>query len=236
MDEDETLVKLDNVPDTTEEWYELGMYTKKPNTTPKTDIIVSSKKGVKISVKEESGARLMSGAINETIATIRVAVEESGDVALKEFAESIFEKLKGHDTRGRIKGTTAGILKKLKLREDPNAEPEDKSEKVIWYIEQAKRELAALIKEIKKFPKAYRALLHEAITGEVKFGKDNPACANYVLTWNDKGECDVYDVDEYINKFGASYKIYATYKSSSVKVAGVKSGERDSWMVMSLSN
>ena len=229
------LNKLDNVPDTTQTWYDLGLYTKKPNTTPKTDII-SNDNSVKISVKEESGARLMSGAVNETIATIRVAVEESGDAALKAFAEGIFEKLKGQSTRGRIKGTTAGILKKLKLREDPNAEPEDESEKIIWQIEQAKRELAALIEEIKKFPKAYRALLHEAITGEVKFGKESPATANYILTWDKKGNCDIYDVEDYINKFGNQYKIYATYKSSSVKVDGVKTGERDSWMVMTLSN
>ena len=230
-----TLNKLDNVPDTTQTWYDLGLYTKKPNTTPKTDII-SNDNSVKISVKEESGARLMSGAVNETIATIRVAVEESGDAALKEFAEGIFEKLKGQSTRGRIKGTTASILKKLKLREDPSQEPNDESEKVIWQIEQAKNELAALIEEIKKFPKAYRALLHEAITGEVKFGKESPATANYILTWDKKGNCQMYGIDEYINKFGNSYKIYATYKSSSVKVDGVKTGARDSWMVMTLSN
>lgn len=236
MDDDETLGKLNNVPDTTDEWYELGMYTKKPNTTPKTDIIVSSKKGVKISVKEESGARLMSGAINETIATIRVAIRESNNKELKEFADSIFEKLKGKPTRGRIKGTTAGILKKLNLRENPNDEPEDESEKIIWNIEQAKRELAALIEEIKKFPDVYKALLHEAITGDVKFGENNPASANYILTWDKKGNCEVYDIDQYIKKFGASYKVYATYKSASVKINGVKNGTRDSWMVMTLSN
>ena len=236
MDDDETLTKLDNVPTTTDEWYELGMYTKKPNTTPKTDIIVSSKKGVKISVKEESGARLMSGAINETIATIRVAIKESNNKALKDFADEIFKKLEGKETRGRIKGTTAAILKKLGLRENPDVEPDDESEKIIWGIEQAKRELAALIEEIKKFPDVYRALLHEAITGDVKFGKNNPASANYILTWDKRGECDVYDIDSYINKFGNSYKIYATYKSASVKINGVKDGTRDSWMVMTLSN
>lgn len=236
MDDDETLAKLDNVPTTTDEWYELGMYTKKPNTTPKTDIIVSSKKGVKISVKEESGARLMSGAINETIATIRVAIRESNNKALKDFANDIFKKLEGKETRGRIKGTTAAILKKLGLRENPDVEPDDESEKIIWGIEQAKRELAALIEEIKKFPDVYRALLHEAITGDVKFGENNPASANYILTWDKKGECNVYDIDSYINKFGNSYKIYATYKSSSVKINGVKDGTRDSWMVMTLSN
>ena len=236
MDDDETLTKLDNVPTTTDEWYELGMYTKKPNTTPKTDIIVSSKKGVKISVKEESGARLMSGAINETIATIRVAIRESNNKALKDFADDIFKKLEGKETRGRIKGTTAAILKKLGLRENPDVEPDDESEKIIWGIEQAKRELAALIEEIKKFPDVYKALLHEAITGDVKFGENNPASANYILTWDKRGECNVYDVDSYINKFGNSYKIYATYKSSSVKINGVKDGTRDSWMVMTLSN
>lgn len=231
----DNLSKLANVPNTTKEWYDLGMYTKKPNTTPKTDII-SASKACRISVKEESGARLMSGGVNETIATLRVAIRESGDKELQDFAENIFNNLQGANTRGRIQGTTDDILKKLKLRENPNDEPEDESERIIWKIEQAKYQLAALIEKIKTFPSVYQALLKEAITGNVKFGENNEAAANYVLTWDKNGKCELYDVDDYIKKFGNQYKIYATYKSSSVKVRGVKTGARDTWMVMTLSN
>ena len=230
------LSKLNNVPETTSEWYELGMYTKKPNTTPKTDII-SDKKGIcKISVKEESGARLMSGAVNETIATMRAAVNNSGNKEVQDFVDEIVNELKDKKTRGRIVGTTKAILKKLSLRDDKEVAPEDESERVIWEIERSKERLAALIEHLKKFPDVYHALLKEAITGEVKFGKNNAACANYILTWNNKGECQIYTTDDYIDKFGKDYKIYATYKSSSVKLDGVKSNTRDSWMVMTLSN
>lgn len=233
---DDELAKLENSPDTTQEWYDLGMYTKKPNTTPKTDII-SDKKGLcKISVKEESGARLMSGAVNETIATIRAAVNNSGNKEVQDFVNEIVNELKDKKTRGRITGTTKNILKKLSLRTDKEVPPEDESEKIIWEIEQAKEKLAALIEHLKKFPDVYHALLKEAITGEVKFGKNNPACANYILTWDNKGKCYIYTTDDYIEKFGKEYKIYATYKSSSVKIEGVKSSARDSWMVMTLSN
>ena len=236
---DDKLHKLDNVPAATDEWKELGMYKdKNPNTTPKTDIISNEKGNCRISVKEATGARLMSGAINETIATIRVAISKSNDKALQDFADSIFQKLTGDEieTRTKIKGTTSAILKKLKLRENPQDAPEDEDELKIWKIERAKEELAALIEKIKLFPDAYDALLREAITGEVKFGENNPACADYVLTWDRKGNCEVYTTDDYIQKFGKDYKVYATYKSSSNKVAGVKDGTRSTWMVMTISN
>lgn len=235
------LEKLDKSPDVTQEWVELGLYNeKRPNATPKTDIIRNNRGNCRISVKEASGARLMSGAVNETIATIRAAIENSGNTELKDFADSIFAKLTGENVelRARIKGSTTEILKKLKLRENPDEEPEDEDEAKIWRIEQAKNELNALIEKLKDknaFPGVFDAILKEAITGEVKFGKNSPACADYVLLWDSKGNVDIYTTDDYIQKFGSEYRIYSTYKSSSNKVKGVKDGSRNTWMVMTIS-
>ena len=238
--EKETLHKLD-AANTTDEWFELGMYTKKPNATPKTDIISTKNNKVRISVKEESGARLMSGAINETIATLRVAVNKSGNKELKELVDNTCKQLtEDHIFRGTIKGSTKSILRKLGQRPDSENPPEDESERIVWQIEQAKNILAGLIEKIKSFPDVYKEVLHEAISGMVKFGVD-PGCANYVLTWDKDGNCNIYNIDDYIKEFGSQYKVYATYKSSSKKSAsnnvdGIDGKERNTWMVMTLSN
>lgn len=234
------LYKLGSIQ-TTQEWKELGFYTKEPNHTPKTDIISKDSK-VKISVKEERGARLMSGGVNETIATLRAAIQESGNRDLEEFTKPIFEKILGNEqnkgllTRGRIIGNTRDILKKVKLPEYETNPPEDENERIVWEMELTRKELNAVVEKIKEFPKAYRALLYEAITGTVKFGPDSPAVPNYIATIDMNGNCELYDINDYIDKFGNKYKIYTTYKSSSVKVNDIKTGARDSWVVMTISN
>lgn len=231
---DSPLDKLPNKEPATNEWIKLGMYTKKPNNTPKTDII-SADSQFKISVKEESGARLMSGAVNETIATLRVAIDNSGVKELQDIAEKIFNDLQGKKTRVKITGTTEEVLKKLKAAGE-DAANDDESMSAIRQVEDAKDVLAGLIEEIKKYPTVYEALLYEAITGSTKFGPNAKGCANYVLTWDKNGHCEMYTIDEYIKKFGSQYKIYATYKSSRDKVKGVKVETRRAWMVMTLSN
>lgn len=68
--------KLENEVPVSDEWIKLGKYEQlnnKPNKTAKTDIISSSGK-CRISLKKETGARLMSGKQSEAIATIRTAL------------------------------------------------------------------------------------------------------------------------------------------------------------------
>lgn len=61
----------------TDQWEELGKYkqfSSRPNKTPKTDLIY---KDIHISVKSGVGARLMSGGICETLATIGAAIKNT---------------------------------------------------------------------------------------------------------------------------------------------------------------
>lgn len=56
--------------DINKDWVFLGNFNKKPNTTPKTDLI--SNLGSKLSVKKACGAQAMSGAMEESAATLNI--------------------------------------------------------------------------------------------------------------------------------------------------------------------
>jgi hypothetical protein len=218
-----------------DEWRELGMYDAfkaTPNKTPKTDIISGNNK-YRISIKSGVGARLMSGAICETIATLRAAA--TGDY--KKTFDDLFNDLlsSGAKTRARIHGSTSAILKKLKGKDTS----EDEDESAILRINAVKSRLDDLMKTAEG--KLREDILMEATTGDVKFGEGNPGSANFVLIWNpNNGICELYKAKEYVDKFGSNYAIRTAYKSSSVKLRDPKTGEEyktgdyDTWMVLSI--
>jgi len=217
-----------------DEWRELGMYDEfkaTPNKTPKTDIISGNSK-YKISIKSGIGARLMSGAICETIATLRAAAEGE----YKKLFDDLFTDLlsSGAKTRARIHGSTSAILKKLKGKD----QSDDEDENAILRINAVKSKLDEVMKKAEG--KLRENILMEATTGDVKFGKGDGA-ANYVLIWNpNDGTCELYNAKDYVDKFGSHYAIRTAYKSSSVKLRDPETGEEyktgdyDTWMVLSI--
>lgn len=77
-DKSTDLRKLPKKEQVTQDWVEYGKFTSpdRPDITPKTDVI-STNNEFKISVKNAgSGAQLMSGAFNETLATLQTAMNE----------------------------------------------------------------------------------------------------------------------------------------------------------------
>lgn len=230
------LEKLGNIKGSvTEEWRKLGLYKESgatPNNTPKTDIIGGR---FHISIKEESGARLMSGAVNESIATIRAAIESVDDAELKKKADALFSKLTSTGTRARISAdaTVGDIKKKFKMHGyDPATASDD--ERKVHDIEELKSEFNDFVAEINTNSEIKKAIIYEALTGAVKFGENSESCANYILTWDDDGKCNLYTIEEFFNKFGSHYKVKAAFKSSSVSdTSGNKLG-RDIWMVLSI--
>lgn len=231
---DQQLHKLPAENPTTKQWAEYGAFQRLPNATPKTDIISRDGK-FRISVKSAVGARLMSGSVCEALATLRAAVEAVGDSKAQEELKKLHDILAGKETRGRIKGTARGILKKVKSSQDPTTDDDSMSKirsmnDIKEYIDQFTTNYVSNHDDV------FEAVIREAITGEVKFGLNSESCCNYILIWHNDGSCELYDVEEYIRKFKHEYKIYSAYKSSSVKIRGTKTGERDVWVVMSISN
>lgn len=231
---DQQLHKLPAENPATKQWAEYGAFLHLPNATPKTDIISRDGK-FKISVKSASGARLMSGSVCEALATLRTAVEAAGDSKAQEELKKLHDILAGKETRARIQGTTGDNLKKIKQSQDPTADDDSMSK--IRSMNDIKEYINRFITNyISNHDDVFEAVIREAITGEVKFGSNSESCCNYILIWHNDGRCELYNVEEYIRKFKHEYKIYSAYKSSSVKIQGTKTGERDVWVVMSISN
>ena len=226
--------KLENsAVEVTPEWKKLGMYDEfkaVPNNTPKSDIVAGK---YKISIKSGVGARLMSGAICETIATLRAAATDE----YKQLFDDLFTDLlnSGAKTRARIHGSTSAILKKLKGK----TTSDDEDENAILRINAVKSKLDEVMKTAEG--KLREAILMEATTGAVKFGKNSDGRATHVLIWDpNNGTCKLYTAKDYVKEFGDHYAIRTAYKSSSVKLTDPETGEKyktgdyDTWMVLSI--
>lgn len=172
-----------------EEWKEAGHYLNSINKTPKTDLI--TEKGYKISLKKAGGSQLMSGFECESRATLSLCARKLGDMKILEEVESLFKeewasKLTKHDTDKRE-------VAKLK-----------------------NSDLTAIIKNLFKNKDFKRAVMHEAASGEMKFGKNSNSCANYVFVWNEVKRSDnkFYKIDEYIDHVFSSATPIIAFKTA----------------------
>lgn len=201
------LYKLPNINSTTNEWIEKGEYKKyggKVNKTPKTDIISKDGK-YKISLKKTGGAQLMSGAECESRATLLSCIDYISNNEDKEILKSLLQD---------------GWYKPKKDGKTIAQKKADGDEELFAAIPKIKDMSEKLKEIISRNPDFKRAVMYEATTGEIKFGKDSPATANYVLVWDDLGNKNIlYTIDEYLNhcynfaKFDIGFK---TAKNSMV--------------------
>lgn len=196
------LYKLPNINSTTDEWIELGEYKKyggRVNKTPKTDIISKDGK-YKISLKKTGGAQLMSGAECESRATLlscidHISIEEDKALLRYLLEDSWYKPKKDGKTITQKKA--------------------DGDDELMAAIPKVK-DLSNKINEIiSRNPDFKRAVMYEAMTGEIKFGKDSPAAANYVLVWDDLGnKNNLYTVNEYLNHCYNSAKFDIGFKTA----------------------
>lgn len=156
------------------EWEEAGHYLSRINKTPKTDLI--TEKGYKISLKKAGGSQLMSGFECESRATLSLCARKLGNSEIIDEVESLFKeewarKLTKHDKDKR----EAARLKNS--------------------------DLTTIIRNLFKNKDFKRAVMYEAASGEMKFGKNSDSCANYVFVWNEvkKSDNKFYTIDEYID-------------------------------------
>lgn len=199
----------------TEKWAKLGKFKSisSINNTPKTDII-SVDHQLKISLKEEGGSQLMSGGYHEALATILTAVEKSNCAnEAKELIASLdIEWITGFKDIDGI----------AKIKKNPNHKDYELIKNAETNGNNVQRLLNELISKNKDFE---YELLYEAMTGETKFGIDNPASANYILIWNDK------DPSKSLFMTPKEY-IQHLLKSSIKYLINFKSANNNSWQNM----
>lgn len=173
------------------EWAKLGRFasTGDINNTPKTDIISADHK-LRISCKEKGGSQLMSGGYHEAVATILTAIDKSGISG-----ENVDELKKSLDTEW-VRGLKDpdGIAKIKTNPNHPLYELINNADKLGKYVQNILNQV------IKEYPAFEDALLYEAMTGEVKFGINSPAAANYILVWDDNSpeNSQFYTPEEYV--------------------------------------
>jgi len=214
----------------TSEWSDYGG----TDNTPKTDLMLKNKKtGENIRVSVKCGdAQLMSAKKGEATATLKNIMDKHGDELKKE---------------PKTRRAMSKLLKEMEeswvtTAQTPTGKPGE--HKVSRYVPGG--DLEGDIPEIAETDKLHkehtqkfselmenstvfkRAIIHESMTGEMKFGKDSDACATHVLSMNKDGTgAKLIKIDdEYVDKVGApgNLNILTRFKSSQVerKVEGKK--------------
>ena len=149
---------------------------KQVNATPKTDIISTDGK-VKITVKEGYGksSLVCSCMFNETKALLMAAAEKCNSEVINYYLDCLF----GNE---EIFSAERGIT-----RDDIKQSGEIKNR-----IEKKKGGIEALIRDKIQYifnnSDFNNALIREAITGDVKYGKYTSASPNYIFIWTLEGE------------------------------------------------
>lgn len=196
------LYKLPNINSASKEWYDLGdykRYSKSPDKTPKTDVISKDGK-YKISFKKIGGAQLMSGAECESRATMMACIDT---ITTDEDKELLLSLLKDNWYKPKKDGRT--ISQKMA----------DGDEELLNAKANIKNMSVVINEILGRNPEFKRALMHEATTGNIKFGKDSPAAANYVLVWDDvSNKNHLYTIDEYVDHCISSARFSFDFKTA----------------------
>ena len=192
--------KLPSINTTSKEWSTLGRYSvygKNPCKVPKTDIISENGK-YKLSLKKSGNSQLMSGGECESRATLMACI----DYIKTEDDKNMLRDLLQNNWYKPVKdGRT--ISQKMK-----DNDPDTLKAKA-----DMKQMTSKLNEILSRNPEFKRAVMYEAATGEIKFGKKSNASANYILIWNDiKSDNHLYTVNEYIDSHVNTAKFSFEFK------------------------
>jgi hypothetical protein len=188
--------------------------------TPKTDILIGKHR---ISLKAGNAAQLMSGAKGETTATFYAALEKSG-VKIGPVIKDVEKYLNDMSTRkvaaGKVEDVKEAMTDEILLMAD----------------ETNKRIMEKLGQLFSTNPKFKKAFAYEAMTGEVKFDNTDAACTHFLVSAWDGGKNKYKSCSDssYITDISAQMSMNISFKSSSVKVKGEKTGEYGYWSVTRL--
>lgn len=190
--------------------------------TPKTDFIVGS---AKISLKSGDAAQLMSGGKNESVATFYTALEKTQS----DMPDKMVKKLKGMFEGLAPSSVAAGDLRAvIKSKKDEVVNKANAAHKALM------GELRSIFEENEKFRDAFA---YEAMSGEVKFGKNDGTCTHFLVTEFDGSKSSLHSVKDkkYVSKIAEQMKVSVRFKTTSVKTkSSGKTGEYRYWSVVGL--
>jgi hypothetical protein len=210
--------------DVSELWSQYWPGGKVPSTTktPKTDIMIGRKK---ISLKTGGAAQLMSGGKNESIATFYAAVDQLG---IDPDDGGIYKKIENAILNLADRSVAAGPLKaEIAKGKDQAVKKADAAHKILM------SDMNKLFASNRDF--AYE-FCYEAMSGDVKFGKNLGACTHFLTCGFDGENAHLVPVTNasYVNKVVKKTKVSVRFKTTSEKVGGVKTGRYKWWPVVGL--
>ena len=190
--------------------------------TPKTDIMIGRKK---ISLKTGGAAQLMSGGKNESIATFYAAVDQLG---IDPDDGGIYKKIEKAIKNLAPASVAAGALKsEIAKGKDQAVKKADSAHKVL---------MNDLNKLFTSNPKFAFEFCYEAMSGDIKFGKNLGACTHF-LTCDFSGDnAHLVPVTNasYVNKVVKKTKVSVRFKTTSEKAGGKKTGRYKYWSAVGL--
>jgi len=190
--------------------------------TPKTDVMIGKNR---CSVKMGVG-QLMSAGKAESTATFYAAANK---------------------VKGGKEGLAAQVEKEIKALADSTLaskkgeiKPQIKAgkDKLIARAEAAHKALMSTLRDAFANDAGFAAaFVHEAMSGDIKFGSSSPARAKYILSTNANGtQVKLYDIDDpaYFASVAKKARVQVRFKTTSEKKGGEKTGYYRYWSVVSL--
>lgn len=197
------------------------------DSTPKTDLMLKNKKtGENIRVSVKCGdAQLMSAKKGEATATLKNIMDKHGDDLKKEpkTRKAVQQLLKEMEeswiTTAQTPTGKPGEHKVSRFLAGGDLEGQIPE---MMKIDELHKEHTQRFSELMENSTVFkRAIIHESMTGEMKFGKDSDACATHVLSMNRDGtKAKLIKIDpDYIDKVAlpANLNILTRFKSSQIE-------------------
>lgn len=190
--------------------------------TPKTDVVIGKNR---CSVKMGVG-QLMSGAKEESTATFYAAANKVKD-GKADIASRIEKQIKAlaDSTLASEKGEIGTQIKAGK-------------DKLINRAEAAHKALMKTLRDTFVNDAEFSAaFVHEAMSGDVKFGSNSPARAKFILSTSADGkQVKLHDIDDtaYCASVAKKARVQVRFKSTSQKKGGKSTGYYRYWSVVSL--
>lgn len=169
--------------------------------TPKTDLMIGN---YRISLKKSGGSQLMSGAKGETTATLYAVADKLG---IQEYIAKEMDVYLSKFSSGRFIDNLTTQRKKGDVAQE------------LVDADKMHKEFTNKLKSYFENNSAFRnAIIHEAMSGDIKFGSNSNARATHILVFDEKTlnhKWHVIDDKAFINEKAEGTKIKVAFKSSS---------------------